>query len=221
MVLVTPGQETLTGILGHIGLKADTFPLANMKYHMSTRGGGKNDLTMLFSNRFGSHAAVATLAKNSTQVAVILPMATGLQETKEGPAKATVLIRSPPDSWEDTDGDRVDGPTEKADVFNIAYASTAGDGDKAWRAIAIGDSGVFSDILLQNNMGNAQLALDSLRWLVGDEELAGNTNSEDDVKIEHTKDEDTAWFYGTIFAVPLMIMGLGIVFTTTRQRRSK
>jgi hypothetical protein len=131
-----------------------------------------------------------------------------------------VLIRTPENTWEDADGDREQGPAEKGDVYNVAYAMSteAATPEQEARAIVIGDVSVLSDPVLQVSLGNQQLAADGLRWLVGDEELAGTTESEEDVKIEHTRDDDVAWFYGTIFAVPLFVVILGVAFTTTRRR---
>ena len=41
----------------------------------------------------------------------------------------------------------------------------------------------------------------------------------EDVKIEHTKQKDMAWFYGTIFGAPLLVLGGGLVYAQ-RVRRS-
>jgi hypothetical protein len=35
------------------------------------------------------------------------------------------------------------------------------------------------------------------------------STSEEDVKIAHTRAEDVIWFYATVFAVPLIILGAG------------
>lgn len=219
LVLVEPNQEPLDGVLGKLGLKARQAPLANAKYFVrQTRGPA--DRVLLYSNRFGSHEAVSTLSKNSTQLAVLMPTVVALDEVKGGPGKTSVLIRTPPDTWEDVDGDREQGSDEKGDVHNVAFASTGPDA-QPWRAIVVGDVSVFSDVTLQYSVGNQQFTLDAVRWLVGDESLAGTTESEEDVKIQHTKDENVAWFYGTIFAVPMLVLATGVLLTTTRKRGRK
>ena len=49
-----------------------------------------------------------------------------------------------------------------------------------------------------------QVALQGLRFRVipSEEEFAGETVSEKDVAIEHTKSEDVVWFYGTLVGAP-------------------
>ena len=92
--------------------------------------------------------------------------------------------------------------------------------DNTYRAIVVGDVSLFSDSLLQASQGNAQFALDGIRWLVGDEALAGSLNNEEDVKIQHTAEEDKIWFWGTILIVPLLIFGLGAFFIRSRRSSS-
>jgi hypothetical protein len=220
LVMVEPGQELLDGFLGSLGLKADGTALANAKFFVpQTRG--VSDRVLLFSNRFGSHESVSTLSKNSTQMALIMPTVTALTEIGNGKGKATVLVRTPENTWADTNGDRELNGDEKGDVHHVAYAVSGPEGaaaEQQFRAIVTGDVSIFSDPVLQVSSGNQQFVLDATRWLVGDEEIAGSVESEEDVKIEHTRDEDVAWFYGTIFGVPLLVLVGGLVFTTTRRR---
>ena len=44
---------------------------------------------------------------------------------------------------------------------------------------------------------------------------------EEDVRIMHTKEEDVVWFYTTIFAVPLFILGMGVVYNRYRLRQTR
>jgi len=57
--------------------------------------------------------------------------------------------------------------------------------------------------------------VDATRWLVGEESFSGQVNNEEDVRIEHTKQQDLAWFYATIFGVPGLVLGAGVL---TRRR---
>jgi hypothetical protein len=59
-------------------------------------------------------------------------------------------------------------------------------------------------------LANQVLFVDSVRWLVGEERFAGLPNTEEDQKIQHTKQEDLAWFYSSIFGAPALILGLGV-----------
>jgi hypothetical protein len=70
---------------------------------------------------------------------------------------------------------------------------------------------VFSDLVLSNWAPNAYLFGDAMRWLVGEESFSGQVNTEEDIRIEHTKQQDLAWFYATIFGVPGLILGAGLL----------
>jgi hypothetical protein len=59
--------------------------------------------------------------------------------------------------------------------------------------------------------------LDAVRWLMGDEKFQGEITSEADVPITHTRKQDVIWFYSTIFLVPALVVGLGLI--VTRRRR--
>jgi hypothetical protein len=68
----------------------------------------------------------------------------------------------------------------------------------------------LSDLVLSNWVPNQMLFVDVMRWLVGEESYSGQINSEEDVRIEHTKQQDLAWFYSTIFGVPAAVLGIGL-----------
>jgi hypothetical protein len=59
---------------------------------------------------------------------------------------------------------------------------------------------------------NRVLLLDAVRWLIGEESFAGEVSSEEDVRIEHTKEKDVYWFYSTILGAPALVLGLGLLF---------
>jgi hypothetical protein len=175
---------------------------------------------LLFSNRFGTHEAVSTLSKNSTSMAVILPTVVAIEEVPGFTGKVTALVRSFPDTWNEINTNRVPDPDETSQVWTMAWASEGperADGPP-FRAVVVGDVSSISDAMMGINVGNQQFALDVVRWLARDEAIVGEVSSEEDVKIAHTREEDQAWFYGTVFGVPLLILVGGIAFTTMRRK---
>jgi hypothetical protein len=60
-------------------------------------------------------------------------------------------------------------------------------------------------------VGNQILFVDGMRWLVGEESVSGLPNTEEDKRIEHTKQGDLGWFYATIFGAPVVVLGLGLL----------
>ncbi|HEX2881342.1 MAG TPA: hypothetical protein VHO25_17560, partial [Polyangiaceae bacterium] len=57
-------------------------------------------------------------------------------------------------------------------------------------------------------------------WLGGEESFTGEVNTEEDVRIEHSQQKDLAWFYGTIFGVPGLVLAGGLI-VSRRSRQSK
>ena len=56
---------------------------------------------------------------------------------------------------------------------------------------------------------------------MGDEAFSGQTSTEADVKITHTRKQDVAWFYSTIFLVPAFVIGAGVVVTRSARRKRR
>ncbi|MBW1809703.1 MAG: Gldg family protein [Deltaproteobacteria bacterium] len=96
--------------------------------------------------------------------------------------------------------------------------------DDEMRVVVFADSDVFSDKYIGFRLsvneigGNMQLLADVLQWLGDEERIPGLPTSEEDIKIVHTRDEDKIWFYGTVFAVPLIILGIGFATRWGRGR---
>lgn len=87
------------------------------------------------------------------------------------------------------------------------------------RAIVVADADMAADGLLYR--GNQLFLADGLRWLAGEEQTAGRIESEKDIPITHRKDEDAIWFYGGSFAVPAVVLGIGLSVSRRRKRRSR
>ena len=67
-------------------------------------------------------------------------------------------------------------------------------------------------VRITTTFGDIDLELDdgAIAWLAEDEALAGTVESEEDVKIEHSKEGQGWMFYATAFIVPLGLLGLGV-----------
>jgi hypothetical protein len=87
------------------------------------------------------------------------------------------------------------------------------------RAFVLADADALSDAAFGNEP-NIVLAADAIRWLGGEESFAGQLAPVEDARIEHTKEKDQLWFYGTIVLGPAAVLGLGI-FVTRRARRGR
>ncbi|MBI4538930.1 MAG: Gldg family protein [Gemmatimonadetes bacterium] len=92
---------------------------------------------------------------------------------------------------------------------------------RGMRALVYADAEMFTDPVVVSLGLNAALVADGVRWLGGEEALAGETESEEDVPIQHTKTEDVAWFYSTILGAPALVLAGGLVAVYRRRRRRR
>lgn len=223
LVYADTARDRMTDLLGYLGVEVGEHPLANASKFVPISG-GIVDRANLATQRYGSHATTATLSKYATRDYVVLLSSVAVRETgttgAPGPAKHTPIIRSYEDTWEDADGDFQQGPDEKGEVHVLAMA-VQGPEEHPYRAVVLGDVSMASDIVLTRSKGSAILAVDTVRWLVGDEDLAGEISNEEDVRIEHTREGDQLWFYGTLFGVPVLVLALGGLFVTRRRRTGR
>ncbi|RME26570.1 MAG: hypothetical protein D6798_06415 [Deltaproteobacteria bacterium] len=249
LVAVEPGGADLSGILAPMGLSVDLDSrLAIDNYYLKVTG-GPGDRVNIVTNKFSSHPSVTTLSRNSSQVGVAFPGATHIAEDAgSSPGKVQTTIRSLSATWLDLDGDlEFDEGTEQRKQYSLAVAVTtpvqgapngsdAEDGDEPddadgadslidsepteSRVIVMGDASWASDLFLLYS-GNGQLAVDALSWLTEDKALEGETTSEEDVKIQHTKEGQGLWFYGAAAFVPLALLSLGLGRLRYRKIRSR
>ena len=185
-----------------------------------------SDRQLLFSTRFSSHPSVKPLQKNASRFPVVMAR-TGYLEAAKQPAdgKPEVVLKSMPKTWADTDGDlEFSAADEKRKVYNIGMAVertvSMGDDEEevSARTLVLADADMISDMALRNE-GNTNLVANGLKWLIGEEALAGVLTSEEDQKIQHTRKKDMWWFYSTTFGIPALVMGVGVLVTIRRRAR--
>jgi hypothetical protein len=212
-----------------VGIAVEPGTLANDRVFVQ-RHMDKSDYVQLVTNRFSSHASVSTLSRSSS--GVVLFGAGALKKADPNDATILFVVHSMPDTYLDTNGNfEFDGGESRGNyelaavvtrpvvddlqkVENKNQAKT----EKTFKAFVLGDADVASDVVLMNSPSNRVLLLDAIRWLVGEESFAGEISSEEDVRIEHTKEKDVFWFYSSILGAPALILGLGL--TLVRRNRS-
>jgi hypothetical protein len=212
MVLVDARGDGAEGVLAHLGLKGEPGPIADPK----NRYPGQSPY-LIVTNRYGTHAVVEKF--NKAQQPVVLPGPIGLSELPDVQTKRTPLLRSFGTAYADANLNGRQDPEETAKVHNLAYAVEGGSAEKPWRAVVIGNVGFASDAAVASGwLVGPQLLIDASRWLAGDEDTMGETSSEEDVRIDHSPEGQRWWFWGTIFAVPLLVLGGGFAWVFGRRR---
>jgi hypothetical protein len=211
------------------GLGLSKASLANDKVHMRRRY-NDSDRVILATNRFSSHASVSTLSRLASRPVYFL--AAGALEKKSGDAglKIDFAVRAMPETFNDENGNfAFDSATEKRNTYALVAAVSkaimaddygAKKRSDEMRAFVIADGDAASDAVLGND-GNVLLVADGLRWLNGEESFAGTLTTTEDVKIEHTKQKDLVWFYGTIFGAPAIVLVGGLLYTRGARRKKK
>jgi hypothetical protein len=231
------GNATLGKLQGRLGLRFDRTPLTDdEKFMAQTRT--IRDRRMIVTDRFSSHASNTTLSRAPSRHGMVFIEAGSLHETEfaEGmpKAKRTHVIRTMPSAFADPNNNfSFDKETETRAQYNLATAiedpsskpAPAADGkqpvldSEGMRAMVFSDVHTFADpIMIQ--LGGAQAMFDdAIKWLGGEESLAGEVVSEEDKYIEHTHNEDVLWFYATIVGAPLLVLAFGLWFGWWRRSR--
>jgi hypothetical protein len=232
LIGLEPGGPDMSALLDPIGVKfLGDITLANDSKFVPAAY-RPIDRANVITNKYSTHPSVTTLSRNSQTMVFIQSVAGALEEVK-GDGKTTVVMRSLEDTWGDLDGNfAFDGDTEKRKSWSVAMAASGaaavtpvagGDEDPAeWRVVVVSDASWASDLALppDPNKANFQFVLDVGSWLGQDESIAGTVNSEEDVKIQHAK-EDQGWiFSATSGLIPLGLLVLGLVRLRVRRKRS-
>lgn len=224
LLMIDPNADDgLDPLLEGLGLQRRPGTLASEKFHVS-RAHDDTDKTLVFSNRYSSHPSVTTASRFSNEIATIFVGGVGFArapaDKKLTPTpKVAFPLRSGPGFFRDLDGDfkRDENEAEESVEMIAAVTVNEKEGAPEGRAIVIGDGDFMTDKVSTNN-GNVMVFIDSLAWLIGNEELGAEASSEEDVPIEHSRDQDKIYFYATTFAVPLPLVGLA-VWVSRRRRR--
>lgn len=184
---------------------------------------GPSDKAYIVTNKFSSHESVTTLSKNSNSATLVLPFSGAIKELPEHAGKYTATVKGMPDWWVDTNGNfEFDKDVEKRGGLESAAILTGpatGADAKEWRAAVVGDATWASNLVIRQSQANVVYLVDTLAWLTKSPELGGETESEEDVKIQHTKESEAIWFYGTSALVPALVFFLGWLRVSSRTRR--
>lgn len=184
-----------------------------------------SDRIIIGTNSYSSHPAVTSNGKLGHPM--YLMGAGSLEQAAERAKELAVdfAVSAHPSTWNDKNGDFQHSPPEevrKSWALAAAVSRKAAKPEEEGRAMVLADSDALADWILLRapTRGNAEFALDSLKWLLGDEALAGSTNVELDVPITRTRAQDVSWFFLTVFVAPALVLAGGMVAVRLRGGRA-
>jgi hypothetical protein len=177
----------------------------------------KLDRLNLVTDRYAVHPTTSTVSKARPADPTFFPSAGFLEIDTNASVEPTVIVRSLDGTWADQDFNLERDVNEEAKGRPLAAVAEGGAGGVSWRALVVADSGFVSDAGLSSR-GNRLLVVDALQWLIGSESLIGTTESEEDVKIQHSREGQAGWFYGTVLSVPGLVLLAGWLRVRRRAR---
>jgi hypothetical protein len=213
-----------------LGVEFKATPLADEENYVTYRE-NISDRRIILTDQITSHAALSYAGQAAAGQSVLFMGAGSLEPNPLDP-HVMVLVRSEASTFEDTNQDYQRQQTENQLMFPLVVAvgeiptdpdaevpgpvdSTAA---RDPRALVFADSEVLSDRVVSSFGMNAALLADAIRWLGREEDLAGETSSEADIPIRHTRTEDVAWFYSIILGAPSLVLLAGLIGVRRRRR---
>ena len=221
-IVTSADDDPLKVLLKGLGLAFNKVHLGNdRQYVTATRS--NVDRWFLYTNVFSSHESVQSLARHDERIQV-LSFQSGFFDLspKTGVWKGFETVKALSGTFNDINRNfAFDEDQEKRQSYVTGAALEQGPGEgaavsKGGKVVALADSSMVADGLLRNP-GNQLLIVDSFKWLVGDSATAGEIASEEDVKVQHSRSRDLYLFHGSIFLVPLLVLGGGYVATRRRK----
>ena len=175
-----------------------------------------SDRRNIATRTYSSHPSVSSLSRSQLPCLVL-----GVGALDELPAHEAGLaidfaMKAAPSTWNDVNPNfEPDAPDEVRKAYTLMAAvnkrGTSNKIEDEMRVLVLGDSDAVTDAVLNAVQGNAYLVVDGLKWLLGEEQLQGTTNSEQDIAMTRTKEQDGFWFYGTTLLAPAAVLGVGLL----------
>jgi len=215
-------KDDATGdLLAWLGLDLGNGVLASTR-QIVPLAHNKIDRLNIATDRFSSHPSTVVLSKNRGELKLFAPTSGWLRKTSKGQGDVTVTVRSLSSTWNDLDGDlefeAKNGESRSSRPIAAAVTGKKKNDDgSTWRALVVSDASLFADVPIVNP-GNQQFVYDGLNWLTRQEAISGSVKSEEDVKIQHTREGQAGWFYLTVIGIPVLLFGLGMLRVRLRRK---
>jgi ABC-type uncharacterized transport system involved in gliding motility auxiliary subunit len=170
------------------------------------------------ANRFGTHPIVRSLSAEG--LPLLFPIARSVSKTDKPPQDytQTMLVETTADGWGETDLIHLEAvqkdAKDKAGPVSIAMAVAPSDEKKAGahpvRLVVIGNSRFATNGSL-GNAGNANLFLNAIHWLAGEERLVGIApKTPEQASLSLTQSQVNRLGLFCMFGLPILSILLGV-----------
>jgi len=205
-------------VLGPLNLEFKAETLANEQVYARRIEQKISDKANLITSTYSSSPSVSTLARFGQRAPVVLPGAGWINTKRDrsGAIPVDAPIKAHYATFADKNGNFTQDPGEDKRQWELAATAVKKDA----RVFLIADSDWCDDETIKV-AANGGLAMDVIHWLTGEESFSGQTSTEADVKIVHSRKQDVAWFYSTIFLAPALVIGAGVAVTRKARRKRR
>lgn len=197
-------------------------PLPGCIVDANVRELGLDDPSVALVSRYPDHAAT-----RGFELMSLFPKAVALESTATGSWRSTPLLSTLPRSWNETgpiqgqvhrdeeQGERA-GPLALGIALERQLATPTG--ARKQRALVLGDGDFLANAFL-SNVGNRELGLRLLRWLLEQDQLLEVPPLETpDRELHITRSLALALGAGSLVAAPLAFLGIGLLVRRRRNR---
>lgn len=212
-VLPTPGSPPadygLSGLLSTYGLRFNNDIVIDPANAIPQVGP-----ETLIANRFGNHPIVRSLAAES--LPVVFPLARSIARLEKPPAGLSIvsLVETTAEGWGETSLTKLDevkkDAADNAGPVSIGMAVSPSDPKPGARLVVYGNSRFMNNGSLAN-AGNANLFLNSVSWLAGQDRLVGIApKTPEQASVSMTRSQVNRIGLFAILGMPGMAILLGV-----------
>lgn len=238
IVFVDPDADHgLDPLLHGLGVQLEEGVLTSDRDFIRRRY-NESDRAIVRSNGYTSHPTVTIASRNRAQLATVF-IRGGAVSRYEGDdvlegASVVFPLRSNAQFWLDKNDNYTHDDDEPLAAHNMIAAISVPSRDDAegedeegedeedneGRAVVVADGQFITDQIV-GNPGNQLVFADILQWMLGEEQIVGDVTSEEDIPIEHSREGEAYWFWGSSFTAPILLFGAGLWVALRRQRRRR
>lgn len=221
-LMLEPTDDVDPALYALGGVDFTAIPVLSDKAYIRVTG-GLSDRAYIGTNKFSSHESVTTLSKHNQDLVLITPGAGSVKEAASHEGKVTVTVKGSTEWFHDVNGNyEFDKDAEKRgglDLGVVASGPASGGEKDEWRVAVLGDATFASNMVLARSPASQVYLGETIGWLTADPAIGGETESEEDVKIQHTKEGEALWFYGITAGFPALVFTVGALRVARRRKK--